>query len=80
MTFLNHLPLYCVAISAQAYKTCKENIQAEQAEIQMWSSRRRETQGSGMELNPVLNQINRLKESLMLNGIKGGVNPGQDPT
>jgi hypothetical protein len=43
----------------------------------MCSLRIRRTPGSGMELNLVFKEINRLKIS---NGIKGVVTLGQDPT
>jgi hypothetical protein len=37
----------------------------------MQSLRRKLAPGSRLELNPVFMDINRLKKSLMLNGIKG---------
>ena len=35
--------------------------------------------GSEMELSPVLKEINRLKETLMLKGIKGAETSERDP-
>jgi hypothetical protein len=35
--------------------------------------------GGRTVLNPVLREINRLKKSLMLSGIKGVMTSGQDP-
>lgn len=42
-----------------------------------YGSRSKGAPGSGKELNPVFNEINRLK---VLNGIKGVVTSGQVPT
>ena len=36
----------------------------------MYSSRREGVPESGMEVNPVFNEINRLEKGQMLNGIK----------
>lgn len=44
------------------------------------SLRRKGAPGSVMELDLVLNDIKTLKKSLMLNGIKGAVNPGKYST
>jgi len=44
----------------------------------MHSSRRKGEPGSGVELSSVFKGINRLKESLMLNGTKGVVTSGKD--
>lgn len=42
----------------------------------MYNLRRKGVPGSGMELNPLFKEINRLKKSLVLNGIKGAVISG----
>lgn len=46
----------------------------------MYSSRRKGTPGSGVELNPEFKKINRFKKSLILNERKGVVTSKQDPT
>jgi hypothetical protein len=43
----------------------------------MYGSRIKRAPGSGMELNPVFKEVNKWK---LLNGIKGVVTLGQDPT
>ena len=54
----------------------------EQAELGKIENVQFEEEGntSGMEISPMFKEINRLKKSLMLNGIKGVVTSGQDPT
>ena len=59
-----------VATLTQIYN---EKEQADQVKI-------KEAPGSGMELNAVFQEINRLKKILMLNGIEGVVTPEQDAT
>lgn len=45
----------------------------------MYSLMRKGALGSVKELNPVFKEINRLKKSLVLNGIKEIVTSEQDP-
>ena len=52
-------------------KIYNEKKQAEQGKkYKIRSSRRKGAPGDRMKLNPVFKEINRLKESLILNGIK----------
>jgi hypothetical protein len=46
----------------------------------MYSSRRKGTPGSGVELNPQFKEIKKTRKSLMLEGIKGMAASGQDIT
>jgi hypothetical protein len=54
--------------------------QAEQGKYKMYSLRRKWVPGSGMELNPIFKEMNRLKKSLILNEVKGEETSGQDLT
>ena len=47
---------------------------------EMYNLRRKGAPGSGIELTPVFKETNRLKKSLMLNGINGVVTSGKDPS
>lgn len=57
-----------------------EKEQTEQGKIQNVGLRRKGAPGRVIELRTVLKQINRLKKSLILNGIKGMVNSWQGST
>jgi hypothetical protein len=46
----------------------------------MYNLRRKEASRSGMELNPVFREINRLKKILTFNRKKAVVTSEQDPT
>jgi hypothetical protein len=56
----------------------KEQDEQEKNE-KVYSLRRKGVLGSVMELNPVLKEIQMLKKTIVLNGIKGVVTSGQDP-
>ena len=73
----------CVAwlfVVRHAYEICNEKEQAKQGKIKekCVHLRRNRVPGSIMELNSVLKEKN-LKQSWILNGIKGEVSPEQDP-
>lgn len=54
-----------------------ERSKLSEKKYKMYGSRRKGAPGSGMELNPLLIEINRFK---MLNGTEGVLTSGQDPT
>lgn len=51
--------------------------QAEQGKIKSVQSEEKGTRRNGMRLSPVIKEMNRLKKSLMLNGLKGVVMQGK---
>ena len=57
-----------------------EKGKAGQRECKMYSLSRKVKTGSAIELSPMLREIKSLKESPMLNAIKGVVTSGQDPS
>lgn len=46
----------------------------------MYTTRRKGAPENRMELNPMFKDMQNLKKSWMLNGLKGVVTSGQDPT
>lgn len=56
-----------------------EKEPAEKEKYKMYISRIKEDKENGIKLNSVFKEINRLKKSLMLNGIKRMVTSGKTP-